>query len=349
MLFSNKTLLLLVMAMLLAVSSVFAGGQQDEAPAAYTGEEGRITVYWSGPQNMLQKLEEAFEKDRGDVLDCVQMGCGPLRQRVWTEMESGGIQADVFWGSDPLVYIALDEQGALDDYQPAEKAAMKDVFQIEDNFTLVGERYGVIIYNKDVLTENDVPQLFSDLTDAKYEGGIIHADPAQSSTALALVCGLWDVNGRSWDGQQALVDNGLVLTKKNSDVPNKIQEGEFEAGIAPHDAVIRLLKKAKKEGYPTPLAISWPQEGALAIQRPVAISRNESRPEENQAIAEAFVDFLISPKIQKMMSNAGFVSVLKDIPATPGVPENLNIHRVDWHELADQQEDIREGFASLFE
>ena len=253
----TKIVLFFIVLAFLSVFSLFARGG-NESPAAYAGEEGRITVYLSGPEAMLQKLEDVFEEEHGDVLDFVQMGCGPLRQRVWTEMESGGIQADVFWGSDPLVYIALDERGALDEYRSAGEAALKDMYQTDDNFTLVGERYGVIIYNKDLLSGNDVPRAFSDLADAKYSGGIIHADPAQSSTALALVCGLWDVNGMNWDGQKALVDNGLFLTKKNSDVPNKIQEGEFEAGIAPHDAVLRLQKKSEKRRISPRL---WPSHG----------------------------------------------------------------------------------------
>jgi iron(III) transport system substrate-binding protein len=337
--------------MIVLVSSqagLFAEGAA-ETPSTYAGEAGRITVYLSGPANMLERLEQMFEETHGDVLDFVQMGCGPLRQRVWTEYESGAIVADVFWGSDPLVYIALDEAGALDDFVPSGSEALKDVFKTEHNYTLVSERYGTIIYNSDALTGAAIPASYRALTASGLQNLITHADPDQSSTALALVAGLYELSGRNWGLQTALVENGLFLTRKNNEVPMKIQEGEYHAGIAPHDAVFRLRKKARQEGYPLPLATPWPEEGAIALQRPVAISRNPARPEVNQQIAEDFVEFLISRQAQQFMLGQGFVSVLADLPMPQGLPEEPNVYRVDWEALALKQDEIARDFSALFQ
>ena len=343
--FYNKMKIVITVMLVLAGGVLTAGGQQEKAHV-YSGEEGRITVYLSGPAAMLDKLEQTFEKENGDVLKFVHMGCGPLRQRIWAEMESGSIKADVFWGSDPLIFIALDERGALEEYLPAGIDSLKPEFKTEGNYTLVNERYGVVIYNKDEVSKK--PVSFADLLTPDYSGTICHADPSQSSTALALIAGLWNLNDESGDYYKLLAANGLFLTKKNSDVPSKIQEGEFYAGIAPHDAVLRLQKKARKEGYPTPLAIAWPSEGAVAIQRPIAISGNDARPEVNSEIAHKFVDFMISKPAQKITSQFGFVSVRSDMPATAGVPENLKIRNVDWIQLAEQQNSINDEFKKYF-
>ena len=342
---NKKALLLLVLA-ILPLSVLWSAGQQETA-RPYPGKEGKITVYLSGPSAMLDKLENSFEKDNGDVLEFVHMGCGPLRQRIWTEMEAGMINADVFWGSDPLLYKALDERGLLEAYVPVGHDSLKAQYQTEDSYICVNERYGVVIYNKD--TAAAAPSCFEDLLAAEYKDNICHADPALSSTALALVSGLWDLTGEDGSFHQALGDNGLFLTKKNSDVPSKIQEGEFAAGIAPHDAVLRLQKKAKKDGYPTPLAICWPEEGAVAIQRPVAISLNENRPELNEEIARAFVDFLISKKAQKITSQFGFVSVRSDLPLPAGLPGDLKIIQPDWKQLSESQDLINEDFKKYFQ
>jgi iron(III) transport system substrate-binding protein len=77
-----------------------------------TGE--KILVYIAGPESMINKLEQAFEEKHGDVLDMTIMGCGPLRAKVWSESQAGEIQADVFWGSNPLLYNLLDENGFLE-------------------------------------------------------------------------------------------------------------------------------------------------------------------------------------------------------------------------------------------
>lgn len=331
----------------LAIVSLWAGGTQETANT-YTGTEGKITVYLSGPATMLNKLESTFEQEHGDVLDLVHMGCGPLRQRLWTELESGEIQADVFWGSDPLIYNALDDRGALEAYTPKDMEAVMDRFKTGRNYTLVNERYGVVIYNADSLIGDAVPKAYSDLLASSLKGRIAQADPGQSSTALAIVAGLWDIHERNWNFQEQLIANGLFLTKKNSDVPSKIQEGEFDAGIAPHDAVFRLKKKAQAEGYPNPLETAWPVEGALAIQRPIAISKNAARPTINSQIAHDFIDFMISKQAQMITTKFGFVSVRSDVPMPDGLPTTgFPVQQVEWEYLSKHQDEIRDRFKSI--
>ena len=345
----KKTFLLVCFIITLSSAvDVFASGQKEPVDI-YSGKTGRITVYISGPATMISKLEKAFEKEHGDVLDIVQMGCGPLRQRVWSEMEAGQIKADVFWGSDPLIYIALDNKGALEAFTPEGIEAVRDEFLTGSSYTLINERYIVVIYNSKKLTEERIPSSYADLLDSGLKGSVVQGDPSQSSTALAIVAGLWDIHGRNWDFYRGLAANNFFLSKKNSDVPSKIQEGEFDAGVAPHDAVLRLQNKAKKEGYPTPLAICWPEEGPLAIQRPIAISRNTARPEVNEQIARSFVSFMISKQAQKITTMFGFASVRKDLPLTAGIPGDLEIRRVDWDYLASHENDIRDGFKALFQ
>ncbi len=342
----RKRLALVVGILVVLTTFAYAQGTKEEAGSS-TKKGEHITFYASGPAAMLEKLEEVFEKEHGDVIDLVQMGCGPLRQRVWTEMQSGSIKADVFWGSDPLLFDALDKKGVLDGYVSKHSSAMKDEFLTDKNYTLVNERYGVIIYNGDKLQGDRVPRSYLDLLDPSLKGKITHADPAQSSTALAIVASLWDMFGRDWSYQTSLVKNGLFLARKNSDVPSKIQEGEFDVGIAPHDAVLRLQKKAKMEGYPTPLMISWPEEGALAIPRPVAISKNASRSPEMQLVAQDFVDFLLSKQAQMITANSSFISVRKDVPLPQGIPGDLKVQRVNWDELSEIQDTIRDEFTKI--
>ncbi len=339
----KKKMLILILSITFTLSmSLFATGTMEKSP-----KNEKIIFYASGPATMLEKLEQTFEQEHGDVVDVVLMGCGPLRQRVWTEFESGTIKADVFWGSDPLLFNTLDDKGALYPYTPEGVDSLRKKFQTTHNYTITHERYGAIIYNGDKLRGDRIPAMYEDLLDPSLKGKITHADPAQSSTALAIVASLWDVFDRNWDYQKGLIANGLFLAKKNSDVPSKIQEGEFDVGIAPHDAVVRLQKKAKKEGYPTPLKISWPTNGSIAIVRPIAISNNPKRSDVQQEIAEKLIDFMISKEAQMITNSFAFVSVRDDVPLAQGVPKNLIIQDIEWDELSEVQDYIRDEFKKL--
>jgi iron(III) transport system substrate-binding protein len=337
----RRTLLFL---MLTVVSiPLFAQGGAEQVSA-----KGVITAYISGPSEMIDKLEMEFEKDRGDVLSIVHMGCGPLRQRVWAELGSGGIAADVIWGSDPLLYYALDAREALVACTPEEAQALAPEYVTDRDFINVSDRYGVIIYNKDYFAGRE-PESFLDLLDPVCNGLLVHADPSQSSTALALIAGGWNLTGTPGAYHKQLTENGLFLARKNSDVPSKIQEGEFNAGIAPHDAVYRLQMKAAKEGYPTPLAYAWPKEGSLAIQRPVAISMKPARAEADTEIAREFVNFLISRQAQMIMSSFGFISTRVDVAKPEGIPETIDTIPIDWEQLSEDQKSIEKEFRSFFD
>ncbi|MCH3916368.1 MAG: extracellular solute-binding protein [Spirochaetia bacterium] len=335
--------LLVLSAMVLVGSALFAEGVEE-----VNEPDEKITAYISGPSAMLQELEQAFEKDRGDVLDIVGLGCGPLRQRVWTEFKTGGIRADVFWGSDPLLYIALDEAGALDPYVPQGIEQLKPIYRTKGNYTLVNERYGVILYNTDLMPADQVPTSFADLTKPEYDHAVLQADPEQSSTALALVATLYDMKGRNWDYYKSLVNNHLYLAKKNSAVPSKIMEKEFLLGIAPDDEALRLQKKARKGGYPSSIGIVWPSEGALAIERPIAISNNPERSQKKEQLARAFEDFMISKEAQEITLKYEFISVRSDLSLPAGIPDNFSVHRVDWKYLSEHQDEIKTQFNALF-
>lgn len=336
-----------VLMLLFCGAVLFANGAGEQG-ASYAGETGRISVYFSGPAPMLDALESGFESVHGDVLDCVHMGCGPMRQRVWTEYRSGGIQADLFWGSDPLLFNQLEAEDALDAYVASNIDEVKEQYRSSGAYGLLCERYGVLIYNEERVAGELIPSSFGDLARQEFDGRIVHADPSQSSTALALLSGLWNVGEEPGSFYRELAKQHLYLSKKNSAVPNKIMEGEFDFGIAPHDAVLRLQRKAKREGYPLSLRICWPEEGALAIQRPIAISKNSARPEENQRIAERFYDYMFSKQAQMIMVKAGFISVREDCPLPRGVPKTLQRLDVDWLELSRQEKEIRDLFRSFF-
>ncbi len=319
-----------------------------ESADVYNGTEGKITVYISGPEKMINKLEETFEKTHGDVIDIYHAGCGPLRQKVWTEAEAGNVHADVFWGSNPLIYYVLQDKGLLDEYKSNEEESFMDEYKVSDaNFMITNARYEVLVYGKQSLDKENAPKAYNDLLDAKFDGKVAFTDLSQSSTAFALCTALWEMNDRKMDYFQGLKDNNALIVPKSKSVAEKIQSGEIEAGIVPHDAIFRLNKKAKKEGFESNLAFTWPSEGAIQIERPIAIIKNDARPEKNQEIAEQFVDFVLSKEAQTIMTNFGFKSVRTDVDAVQGIPEDMEYTKINWKDAIDSEQLLRDEFKKI--
>ncbi len=318
------------------------------AAAAETEQDAeKILVYLSGPEEMLNALEAGFEAERGDVADFLIMSCGEVRSKVWTEKEAGAIQADVVWGSDPLIYNRLDDEGLLCDLSGIENAAaINGEYATDHHYLYVNERYIVIMYNSDALKGDAVPTSYDDLLSEQYAGRMVIADATQSSTALGITSCFYQIKGISFF--EGLKQNGIMLTKSNGQVPSLILEGQYNLGVAPHDAVIRLRNKAKKEGYSISLEIAWPEEGAIAIRRPVAIIRDEARSEQKQATAEALVNYLLSKQAQTITAKFGFVSVRDDMENTY-LPEGENKINIDWEEASQNEDSLKTQYEQIFQ
>ncbi len=310
-------------------------------------DDGKIIVYISGPQTMIEKLEAEFEAVNGDVIDIFHAGCGQLRQKVYTEAEAENIKADVFWGSNPLIYYLLEERGLLMAYSSPELENLKDEYKLDtDKFSLVSARYEVLVHNKDIAKE-EAPKSFEDLLDSKWDGKVAFTDISQSSTAFALGTALWDMNDKTMDFFEGLKANNVLLVPKSKAVAEKIQSGEIEVGIVPYDAIFRIKKKSKKEGFESKLAPKWPSEGAILLERPIAIIKNDDRSEAKTETAKKFVDFILSKKAQTIMAKFGFTSVRNDVEQVQGIPEDLNPTRINWKEAEKSEQLIRDEFKKV--
>lgn len=312
--------------------------------------DDKIFLYISGPEKMVDELEEAFEKEHGDVIEIFHNGCGPIQQKIWSEMEAGDIEADIVWAAEPLMYMNLQEKGKLLEYKSSQIENLKPEYQKLANgyYTPVNSRFGVIIYNKDLLSEENIPKAFEDLTKEIFKGKIAMADARQSSTAYALNCGLYQLFDNNWDYHKSLVDNDIMLIKQNVAAIEKVDSGEVYATIAPHDGALRMIKMAKKKELDSPLAISWPKEGAISIQRPIAIIDKPSRSEEKTNIAKEFVDFALSEEAQKISSKYGFIPVIKDLPFPKGVPSEVKATVVDWEEMSKNEKELKENYNEIY-
>lgn len=307
----------------------------------------KIILYVSGPEEMINKLEEKFEAQQGDVIDMIKMSCGQVRSKVWSEQESGKIQADIIWGSDPLIYNKLEEKNLLQKVELKDAQNIKEEYVLKDkNYILVNERYITLMYNKNDFKAGKLPNNYDDLTKEQYENMLVMADANQSSTALGIASSLYQMKGTQY--LENLKDNGVFLAKSNGQIPSKIMEGQFSLGISPHDAIIRLKNKAKKEGYEIPVELIWPKEGAIAIQRPLALIKDSSRSEHQTKIANDFMNFMISKEAQMITERFGFVSVRKDID-NRFLPKDKIVIKIDWEKASQDEEKLISKYKEIFE
>lgn len=327
-----KRTLLVVMGLLV----LFAGIQ-----IAASAE--KITVYM-GPIPLAQELEATFEAEHGDVLTVIS---GPWCRKVRAELAAGDIKADVLYGADPSIYLLLRDAGQLLPYSSPELAAVKPEYRTEEPFTLANGRYAVIVYNRRFVKPEEAPKTWDDLLDPKWKGRIVIGDPLLCSASFAIVSSLVQLNGFDWEFIRGLKGNGVMLADNAGKVSEVVASGEALVGIGVHDAALRMIKKAKKRGVESPLAIVWPEAGAIVIPRPIGIVQDANRSPEGTALAKEFVDFVLSAQGQKIAAKYGFIPVRADVPTPKGIPAKFRTITPDWEWMHRHDQALRDKWQSV--
>jgi iron(III) transport system substrate-binding protein len=298
-----------------------------------------ITVYMS-PIPLAQEMEQVFEAERGDVLTMVS---GPWCRKVRAEMEAGDIKADVLYGADPSIYMLLRDANQLLSYASPALATIKPKYRTQnDYFTLANGRYAIIVYNKGRIEPTDVPLARDDLLDPQWRRRVVIGDPSLCSASFAIVCGLVQFQGFDWDFLKALRENEIMLAEHVGKVAEEVASGEALVGITVHDAPLRMMKKAKKQGVESPLAIVWPKDGAIAVSRPIAIVQDANRSPESTALAKEFLDFVLSVQGQKIAVKYGFIPVRADVPTPEGIPAKFTSITPDWEWVYRHDQALRD-------
>jgi iron(III) transport system substrate-binding protein len=177
-------------------------------------------------------------------------------------------------------------------------------------WTGISGRARVILYNKDLVKDDGVPNSIFDLTDAKWKGKIAIAGTRERTTLAwlsALVETMGEAKAKAYINK--LLENGLKVLPDNSDVWRGVGSGEFAVGLT-NSPNYHLALEAK-----LPVGVVYPDQGpkgmgVLVNPNTVAIVKGA----KNLDRARRFVDFLLSKPSQELLVHHAF-----EIPLLSGI------------------------------
>ena len=317
---------------------------QSESQDSQTEEIAKITVYIS-PDSLGKALEEAFEAENGDVIDIVG---GPWCRKLKSEQEAGDIQADVIFGAEPIFFRELADSETLLAYTPPESANTLPAY-LWDNGTYFAAdlRYIGIVYNTTLVDAADLPVTYAGINDAKWEQFTAISDATQCSAAFAITAALAqpDLDMSFFENAKA---NGTLLSDRAGKLPEMVATGEAAVGVGPHDPVVRMQNKAKKEGAESPVNITWSEKGTYVIPRPIAIIADENRADSVTEVAQKFVNFVLSVKGQNIIAKkGGFMPMRADVDGPALIPADLELLPVDWDWAYENSKQLKSEFQEI--
>jgi len=309
-------------------------------PTAVPKPGGKITIYTSVPEKIMDTIKADFEARFPEItLDVFRAGTGKVMAKLAAEMEAGAIAADLLWVAEPSSYEALKDKGVLLQFTPAEAEALPTEFRDPDGYYYAGRLICMVVgYNAEVEPK---PTGWKDLLNPAYKGKIGMATPVKSGAALATVGALTTHPDFGWKFYEDMAANGAMQLKSNSMVAEQLATGELAVGIV----LDYMIRKAKAKG--SPVDYVWPVEGAILIPSPIAIFNTSQNPEA----AKVFVNYALSKEGQKALVELGnFIPVRPDVdppPDTPGMAEIKSIP-VDWVSIKEKTEELKDKFVAIY-
>jgi iron(III) transport system substrate-binding protein len=323
-------------ALLVAFSLVLAGcGGGGSSPAA-TGAPTRpqtLTLYTCVSDSTIQPVIQAFQKRLPKThVDLFRAPTGQLNARVASDVRSGGLGADVVWACDPLSQQAWVDQGLVGGWVPPDATAIPARYRTRD-YVGVALLYMVAVTHVGVAA----PQAWSDLAGAPYKETVAVPDPSVAASALGAL-GWFSADPAYGMGFfQRLKSNGAVQVATPDDVTTGVAQGRYKAGITTANSAYA----AKDAG--SPVAVAWPEPGAIAIYGPVALARHPRHPDA----AKQFLSYVVGREGQQVLATAGSYPTLPGVTG-PQVPADAPVVQPDWPAIAAQRARILAEYQRLF-
>lgn len=329
-----KKALNITLATALILSLAACGSKNSEKVTKQEKQEKNLVIYSTHPENLIEMVASEFEKETGIEVDYINLK-GALADRILAEKDSP--QADIMYGGASSLFIDLSEKGVFEKTNPAWSKELNPLFKDPN-----GMWYGtiqtpvVMFYNSEMLSKEEAPKDWSDMTKPEFKNKMVFRD-ARSSSAKATYSSLLyqyekvENLSEGWKFMKSLDKN----TKKyyGSGSLQFQAVGRKEAPLS--FAVLSSVIANKEKGLP--LEIIDAQSGSPVITDAIAVIKNAKHPNA----ANKFLEFAGSEKIQAKLAKKfnrmpTLDSAIKDSPQWMK-DIKYKIMDVDWKILSKNQ------------
>lgn len=324
---------------LLAMTALAGCGEKEEG-----GSQGSGSVVVYSPHNAeeINPIINEFTERTGIRVDVVAAGTGELLKRV--EAESANPLGDVMWGGGAESLDAFKEY--FESYTIEDDEKIPDMFKDPERLW-----YGfsalpmVLIYNNKLVSAEEAPKSWADLTDPKWKGKIAFADPARSGSSYTILATMLeafkDDGEEGWATMKKFIDNlDNKILGSSSGTYKGVSDGEYAVGLTLEKAASRYIIAGSD------MTIVYPEEGTSAAPDGIALIKGA----KNMENAKKFIEFTFSKEVQDLAArDFSWRSTRNDAnnPEGLGSIEDIDLLDYDFQWAADNKEALLERWKNI--
>ncbi len=300
-----------------------------------------VVVYTSVDQIFSEPILKGFEKESGIMVKVVYdteetKSTGVLNRLI---AEKDNPQCDVFWSGDPVRTIVLKNKGITMPYQSSIANDIDLVYKDpEYHWTGFSARARVLIYNKDMLEQANIPQSIFDLTKEMYKGNFAIANPLFGTTTFhisALFTFVGDEKTKQYLSD--LKKNDVVIATSNGDVKKRVIQGEVSCGLTDTDDAYEAIKEGANIGI---VFLDQQGMGSLIMPNTVCLIKNAPHPENGKKL----MDYLLSKETEaKLAKSCAQMPLHKGVEIPQDIPslDSIIPMKIDYDKVSKKLEEIQ--------
>jgi len=234
---------------------------------------------------------------------------------------SSAAPGDIIWSSAMDLQIKLVNDGYAQPYVSKEIAHLPDWAIWKDEAYAITAEPIVIVYNKKLVPDSDVPRTRADLKSLLsrkpeiYRGKIASYDPEQSGAGFLFITRDARITRTTWDMVRAFGGAGIKLYSTTGTVLDRISSGEHL--IAYNMIGSYAIERAKEDAS---IGVVFPADYITLMSRIAFIPVTARHPES----AKLFLDYLLSERGQKFLLARSIGPVRLGLGADGVIPADRN-------------------------
>jgi iron(III) transport system substrate-binding protein len=302
-----------------------------------------VVVYNTVDQVFSEPILKDFEQETGirvkAVYDTEETKSTGVMNRLIAEKNNP--QADVFWSGDPLRNNVLKSKGITTPYQSSQTALIPEYFKEKNNHWIgFSSRARVLIYNKNLIEPDSLPQSILDFTNPRYKGQFTIANPLFGTTTFhmaALFSALGEEQAKQW--MQDIKNNGVIMATSNGDVKKRVMQGEVAFGLTDTDDAFEAMKESDAVDF---IFLDQQSDGIGTLIMPNALSLIDNSP--NPENGKKLIDYLLSKETEaKLAKSSAQMPLIQGTPVPEQVPslDAIVPMRVNYDETSRILEEIQ--------
>ncbi|MDZ5078325.1 iron ABC transporter substrate-binding protein [Nesterenkonia sp. HG001] len=317
-----------------------ADDQEDGAGEQAEAGQDSLVLYSGRNEELIQPLIDQFSEDSGIEVEVRYGDTAELAAQILEEGED--TPADVFLAQDAGALGAVAQEGLFDELDAETLGQVPEAFRdAEDHWIGVSGRARTLVYNTDLLDEEDLPDSVAELTEPEYEGrvGVAPTNASFQSFVTAY---------REVEGEQAaedfltgLAENDPQIREKNGEIVSDVADGAIEMGLVNH---YYLYGRAAELGQdPADLNIANHLFGGGDIGALVNVAGVGLFDAEHEA-SQRLVEHLLSEDGQRYFAEeTAEYPLIEGVEGPEGMPalEDLDVPEIDLNSLEDLETTVQ--------